>query len=78
MRNKIYFVLLWVGLTLSFGYAQQDIQKVTEEGSYCIGHDMIRLLDANRYFEAKSLYDTLCVKMDTSAEIGRASCRERV
>ena len=65
MRNKIYFVLLWVGLTLSFGYAQQDIQKVTEEESYRIGHDMIRLLDANRYFEAKSLYDTLCVKMDT-------------
>ena len=65
MRDKIYLVLLWVGLNLSFGFAQQDIQKVTEEESYRIGHDMIRLLDANRYFEAKSLYDTLCVKMDT-------------
>ena len=65
MRDKIYLVLLWVGLSLSLGYAQQDTQKVTEEESHRMGQDLIDLLQAGRYFEAKSLYDTIRIKVDS-------------
>ncbi|MGP1420967.1 MAG: aspartyl protease family protein [Tannerella sp.] len=65
MRDKIYLVLLWVGLSLSFGYAQQDTQKVTEEESHRMGQDLIDMLQTGRYFEAKSLYDTIRIKVDS-------------
>ena len=65
MRNKIYLVFLLFGLSISFGYGQQDTQKVTEEESHRMGQDLIDLLQAGRYFEAKSLYDTICIKVDS-------------
>ena len=65
MRNKIHLVFLLVGLSLSFGYAQQDTQKVTEEESHRMGQDLIDMLQTGRYFEAKSLYDTIRIKVDS-------------
>ena len=65
MRSKVVVLFLLVGLSLSFGYAQQDTQKVTEEESHRMGQDLIDLLQAGRYFEAKSLYDTIRIKVDS-------------
>ncbi len=70
MKHKIHLVFLFVGLGIFSVFAQQEAdrqtpQKVTEEEAVRMGQDLINLLESNRYFEAKNLYDTICVKVDT-------------
>ncbi len=70
MKHKIHLVFLFVGLGIFSVFAQQEAdrqtpQKVTEEEAERIQQELIDLLQTGKYFEAKNLYDTICVKVDS-------------